>query len=180
MPLVMALHGGSGHGRHFLWRWIREARGRGLIVVAPTSIGATWSLQFPKVDVDNIERILAHVRTQWSVDPDRVLLTGMSDGGTFTQVMGLTESTSFTHLAPIAATFDPFLAEMSDPVRIIDLPIYLVHGVEDWMFPVQIARLADSYLTDAGANVLYREIADLSHAYPTEENDRIVDWLLSS
>jgi phospholipase/carboxylesterase len=25
-PLVMALHGGSGHGRLFLWSWVREAR----------------------------------------------------------------------------------------------------------------------------------------------------------
>jgi phospholipase/carboxylesterase len=38
-PLVMALHGGAGHGRLFLWTWIREARGRGLILVAPTATG---------------------------------------------------------------------------------------------------------------------------------------------
>jgi phospholipase/carboxylesterase len=25
-PLVMALHGGAGHGRLFLWSWLREAR----------------------------------------------------------------------------------------------------------------------------------------------------------
>ena len=36
-PLVMALHGGSGHGRLFLWSWVREARSRGVIVVAPTA-----------------------------------------------------------------------------------------------------------------------------------------------
>ena len=26
MPLIVALHGGSGHGRDFLWTWLREAR----------------------------------------------------------------------------------------------------------------------------------------------------------
>ena len=49
-PLVMALHGGSGHGRLFLWSWLREARGRGVILVAPTAIGDTWSLMEPHVD----------------------------------------------------------------------------------------------------------------------------------
>ena len=46
-PLVMALHGGAGHGRLFLWSWLREARGRGVILVAPTATGDTWSLMEP-------------------------------------------------------------------------------------------------------------------------------------
>src|SRR4029450_6060773 len=37
MPLVVALHGGSGHGRDFLWSWLREARGRNVLVLSPTA-----------------------------------------------------------------------------------------------------------------------------------------------
>ena len=43
-PLIVALHGGSGHGADFLWSWLREARTRGCIVISPTSRGGTWSL----------------------------------------------------------------------------------------------------------------------------------------
>ena len=43
-PLVMALHGGSGNGRGFLWSWLRDARSRGAILVAPTATGNTWAL----------------------------------------------------------------------------------------------------------------------------------------
>ncbi|PKQ03739.1 MAG: phospholipase, partial [Alphaproteobacteria bacterium HGW-Alphaproteobacteria-11] len=39
-------------------------------------------------------------------------------------------------------------------------------------------RLANNELTAAGARVVYREIADLSHTYPVEENARVVDWFL--
>ena len=56
-------------------------------------------------------------------------------------------------------------------------PIYLVHGALDWMFPVQMAREAASVLEDAGADLVYREIEDLSHTYPREENARIIEWL---
>ena len=177
VPLVMALHGGSGHGRSMLWRWIRQARGRCFIVIAPTSTGATWSLDDPDVDSTHIEDALRRIRAEWSVDAERMLLTGMSDGGTFTLLSGLLETSPFTHLAPIAASFHPILLELSDPARLVGRPIYLVHGARDWMFPVEGARAADDSLTAAGARVTYREIADLSHAYPIEENALIVDWL---
>jgi phospholipase/carboxylesterase len=82
-PLVMALHGGSGTGRLFLWSWLRDARSRGAILVAPTSVGSTWALMGADADTPNLIRILEFVRSRWNVDPARVLLTGMSDGGTF-------------------------------------------------------------------------------------------------
>ena len=91
-------------------------------------------------DTPNLARILASVRERWNVDPTRLLLTGMSDGGTFCYVTGLESASPFTHLAPVAATFHPLMAEMADAERLRGLPIYLVHGRLDWMFPVQVAR----------------------------------------
>jgi phospholipase/carboxylesterase len=177
-PLVMALHGGSGHGRQFLWSWVREARSRGVILVAPTAIGQTWSLMDPEVDGANLARALEQVARDWHVDRARLLLTGMSDGGTFTLLSGLDEASPFTHLAPAAASFHPLLLTMAEPRRLTGLPVYLVHGALDWMFPVSIARTAQHALTAAGAKVTYREIADLSHAYPREEGGAILDWFL--
>jgi phospholipase/carboxylesterase len=53
-----------------------------------------------------------------------------------------------------------------------------VHGALDWMFPVATARMGREALERAGAHVVYREIEDLSHTYPRDENPRILDWLL--
>ena len=113
------------------------------------------------------------------VDRTRLLLTGMSDGGTFTLLSGLDDQSPFTHLAPVAASFHPLLLTMAAPRRVTGLPVYLVHGALDWMFPVSIARTAQRALTAAGAQVTYREIADLSHAYPREEGSAILDWFLA-
>jgi phospholipase/carboxylesterase len=52
-----------------------------------------------------------------------------------------------------------------------------VHGALDWMFPVAIARMAHRELERWGARVTYREIEDLSHTYPREENARILEWM---
>jgi len=176
--LVMALHGGSGHGRAFLWSWVREARSRGAIVVAPTATGDTWSLRQPEVDSAHLARVLEHVAGAWRVDRSRVLLTGMSDGGTFTLLSGIDEDSPFTHLGPVAASFHPMLMTMAQPRRMLELPVYLVHGALDWMFPVSVARTAYGALDAAGAKVVYRELADLSHAYPREESARMLEWFL--
>jgi phospholipase/carboxylesterase len=124
--------------------------------------------------------VLEQVAQRWQVDRTRLLLTGMSDGGTFTLLSGLDEDSPFTHLAPVAASFHPLLLTMAEPRRVAGLPVYLVHGALDWMFPVTVARTAQRAVTAAGAKVVYREIADLSHAYPREEGSAMLDWLLDA
>ena len=176
-PLVMALHGGTGNGRAFLWNWLRDARSQGAILVTPTATGQTWALMGDDNDTPNLDRILDFVRRGWAIDPARLLLTGLSDGGTFCYVSGLLNASPFTHLAPIAASFHPLLAAAADADRIRGLPIYLAHGRLDWMFPVELARQARASLGGAGAAVTYREIEDLSHCYPYEENAAILAWL---
>ena len=176
-PLVMALHGGSGNGRAFLWSWLRDARSFGAILVAPTAVGSTWALMGDDADTPNLARILDLVRGRWNIDSARLLLTGMSDGGTFCYVSGLESASPFTHLAPVAATFHPLMAGMADAERLRGLPIQIVHGRLDWMFPVQTARQARDALSVAGAAVTYREIDDLSHTYPREINPALLRWL---
>jgi phospholipase/carboxylesterase len=176
-PLVMALHGGSGNGRDFLWTWLRDIRSFGAILVTPTASGSTWSLMGDDVDTPNLARILDLVRSRYTVDSTRMLLTGMSDGGTFCYVSGLEGVSPFTHLAPVAATFHPLMADVADADRLRHLPIHIVHGRLDWMFPVEVARQTRVLLTRAGADVSYREIDDLSHCYPREINAELLAWL---
>lgn len=177
LPLVMALHGGSGHGRGFIWSWLRDARTYGAILVAPTSVGRTWAISGDDPDTPNLARILGAVRARWTVDPDRLLLAGMSDGGTFAYVSGMEATSPFTHLAPTSAAFHPMLTQFADPERVAGLPIHITHGVLDWMFPVSMAREAQAALSGAGSRVVYREIDDLSHTYPRELNADILRWL---
>jgi phospholipase/carboxylesterase len=176
-PLVMALHGGAGNGRGFLWSWLRDARSFGAILIAPTATGPTWALMGEDTDTPNLMRILETVRGRYNLDSERMLMTGLSDGGTFCWVSGLDRASPFTHLAPVAATFHPLMAEIADAERLRGLPIFLVHGRLDWMFPVQVARQTSNLLSAAGADITYREIDDLSHCYPREMNAEILKWI---
>lgn len=175
-PLVVALHGGSGNGADFLWSWLREARSRDFVLVAPTSLGRTWSLHAPAIDGDRLFRQLERLVVDWRIDQDHVLLTGLSDGATMTFLAGAAADSPFTHLAPIAGVFHPMNLANGNLERLRGRPVYLVHGALDWMFPVALAREAARLLERAGADLVYRELEDLSHTYPREENARIIEW----
>ncbi len=177
LPLIVALHGGSGHGRSFLWSWLREARSRRCLLVAPTSLGPTWSFQGPDLDAPILYAIVAHIRESWSVDRGRILLTGLSDGATYSLFLGLRDQSPFSALAPLSGVLHPGLLRSGGLDHARGRRIYLVHGARDWMFPVGLARLARDTLKSAGAELVYRELEDLSHAYAREENARILEWL---
>lgn len=176
-PLIVALHGGRGHGRVFLWSWLPAARAAGAMLIAPTATGTTWALQGEDGDTPNLLRILREAAARRPFDPKRVLLTGMSDGGTFCWVTGLLPS-PFTHLAPFSASFHPLLLEFADPQRLRCLPVHIVHGTQDWMFPPEIAQTAARSLRQAGARVTHREIADLPHCFATDETAAVLRWFL--
>jgi phospholipase/carboxylesterase len=116
------------------------------------------------------------VASKWNVDREHVLLTGLSDGATMTLLVGLGADTPFTHLAPVSGVLHPMNFAIGNIDRARDKPIYLVHGALDWLFPVALAQEAERVLEEAGAQLVYRELEDLSHTYPREENIRIIEW----
>ncbi len=170
-PLVVALHGGHGHGRDFIWTWLREAKSRKFLLLSPTSKDATWSLLNPELDGKALISMIDHVKNNWNIDMNRVLLTGISDGATFALICSLQKALPFTAFAPIAGVLPPFNIRSVKGKR-----IYWVHGALDWMFPVTLAKEAFEALESAGADITLRVIEDLSHTYPQDENDRILTW----
>lgn len=174
--LVIALHGGTGHGADFLWSWLREARTRGFIVLAPTSQQDTWSLMGEEHDLPALLSVLDLVRSHWLIDESHILLTGMSDGGTYSLLAGLRPDSPFTHLAPFSGVLHPEIV-MSGNLRFASgRDIYLVHGTRDWMFPIESAYMARAELEQAGANLKFREIEGLSHTYARSENPALIHW----
>jgi phospholipase/carboxylesterase len=171
-PLIVALHGGSGNGRDFLWTWVREAKSYGYLLVAPTAAGDTWGA----VDDTGILEILAWMQGRYHLAPDRILLTGLSDGATFGLLYGLAHPRVYRAIAPLCGVFHPAHESLGNLERAAGADVYLVHGRLDFLFPVAMARFSRDTLTAAGARVTYRELDDLSHTYPRSENRLILDW----
>lgn len=178
-PVVIALHGGRGNGLDFLWSWLPAARSHGVVVIAPTALGETWAITDDDIDSPNIARMVDAVEHVQALDRSRILLTGMSDGGTFSYVSGLVEGSIATHLAPYSASFHPMLLEFVSPERVAALPIRLTHGARDWMFEIDMARTAAAAFQSKGADIDFHELPDRAHVFPVDQTAATLDWFLA-
>ena len=173
-PLVIALHGAYGRGDHYIWSWLRPAKSRGCLVLAPKSRDVTWSVLQPERDAAPVAGMLEQVSGQYAVDRRRVYLSGLSDGGTFTYLLGLSRPDLFAGIAPIAADFHAMLDPILRRKQGQNLPIYIVHGAQDHIFPVDPIRKGHALLQRLGYNARYEELPDWGHAHSSGINERLI------
>ncbi len=179
-PVIVCLHGGYGQGNEYIWTWLRPAKSNGYILLSPKSIGPTWSVLQPPLDIRSIQAMLTEVCETYNVDRKRVYLSGLSDGGTFSYIFGLASAELFAGIAPIAGDFHPMMDLLLRQKKGIDTPLLVVHGAHDKIFPIETARQACQLIERIGYKVTYRELPDWGHAYPYKINEQIVlPWFAS-
>ena len=167
-PLIVSMHGGSGNDEDFLWTWLKYAKSRGYLLISGKSFGPTWH----GWDTDSVLLMLDDMQARYRVDAQRVLLTGLSDGGSFGYEVGFMHPERFAALAVVAGILRPHHRHP----KATELPVYIAHGAQDQLFPVNFIRVVQRQLSDWGHDVNYHEVADFGHAYPSGENDLILDW----
>jgi phospholipase/carboxylesterase len=88
--------------------------------------------------------------------------------------MGIERHEVFAGLAPVAGalhmTVDPMLRTKTG----VEVPIFVVHGVHDFIFPVQFTRQTNGLLKQIGYDVKYEELPDWGHALTYSINERLV------
>ena len=173
-PLVVCLHGAYGRGDHFLWSWLRPAKSRGCMLLAPKSLDVTWSILQPERDTHSVAAMLEEVCSEYAVDRGRVYLSGLSDGGTFTYLLGLGRPDLFAGIAPVAGDFTGMMDDMLRRRQGQNLPIYIVHGFHDHIFSVDGIRKGHGLLTRLGYNARYEELPEWGHSHCSGVNERLV------
>jgi pimeloyl-ACP methyl ester carboxylesterase len=173
--LIVCLHGAGFSGDTYLDRW-QSRLGEAYILACPTLPHGTWWTQ----EAANV--ILATIRevqARYRIDPDRIFLTGMSNGGIGVYLVGSHYAPLFAGLAPMAAGIDdvlfPFLANLRQT------PVYLIHGVKDQVMPVELSRSIAEELTRLQYPFVYREHERMhplagGHFFPREELPDLVAW----
>ncbi|MDT7043792.1 alpha/beta hydrolase-fold protein [Candidatus Nitronereus thalassa] len=174
-PLVVCLHGAGFTGDSYLERWA-ERLGDSYILVCPTiSMGAWWSRQGEELVLATIRA----VQSRYHIDPDRIFLTGMSNGGIGAWIIGMHHAPRFAAVAPMAGGIDevlfPFLKNLSQT------PLYVIHGAKDQIMPVWLSRNITHELSQLGIAYIYREHEWThphagGHFFPRQELPSLVKW----
>lgn len=120
-----------------------------------------------------VDQAVAH----YPVDPERLLLLGFSQGGLIGFDLALRQPRRFRGLAALATWFPEELASAlprSEETR--DLPVLLVHGRQDPMIEVSLARESQQRLEPFGVDLTYREF-DMGHELRPPAVDALQKWL---
>ena len=173
--LVVCLHGAGFTGEAYLERW--QARlGEDYVIACPTVPMGAW---FTRGAEELVLETIRSVQRRYHIDPDRVFLTGMSNGGIGAWVIGMHDAPLFAGIAPMASGLDhvlmPFLANLRST------PVYMIHGAKDQVMPVELSRTITKELTRLGYPFVYREHdrehpTAGGHYFPREELPDLVTW----
>lgn len=173
--LVVCLHGAGFTGEAYLDRW-KSRLGEQYILACPTYPAGAWFTR----RAENL--VLATVRTlqqRYRIDPNRIFLSGMSNGGIGAWLIGMHHAPLFAGLAPMASGIDDVLFPFLENLR--TTPIYIIHGSQDQVMPVELSRKLAAELKNLGYPFIYRE-HDRTHAmagghfFPREELPDLVKW----
>jgi poly(3-hydroxybutyrate) depolymerase len=160
-PLVVALHGMGGDENSMFDSYNngqlkREAERVGLVVVCPK--GRDTASMYRGSAEQDVMDVLAEVRRDYKIDPNRIYLMGHSMGGYGTWSVAMAHPDVFAALGPISGGGDP-----AGMVKIRHIPQYVVHGDDDRTVSVTQSRTMVEAGKKAGANIVYVEVPGGSH-----------------
>lgn len=175
-PLIICLHGAGFNGDSYLERWSPRLGERYLLACPSIADGAWWTRDGELL----VTAVLDEVARRYHIDRERVFLTGMSNGGLGTYLIGLNHTDRFAALIPMAGSFPRgFYPLFGNATR---TPLYLIHGARDQVIPVSFSRDIAAYLEQEGIPFIYREHEQIhpvagGHFFPKDELPALMTWL---
>ena len=184
-PVMLFLHGSGERGDNNIDHlmvglgpaiFTRKAKFPFVVVLVQCRAGASWLAGTP--DAQRALGMLRQIQDEFSTDPDRVILTGLSMGGNGTWSIAAQDPSAWAAIVPMCARPDAANAAKFAEAR---LPIWNFCGDKDRPETVKANRDMHAALQAAGApDARYTEYPDVPHncwdkAYGTEE---LYAWML--
>jgi poly(3-hydroxybutyrate) depolymerase len=173
--LVVCLHGAGFSGDAYIERWRPRLNDRYILVCPSYPMGAWYTRRAEEL----VLAVIREVERRYHIDPDRVFLTGMSNGGIGAWLIGMHHAPLFAGIAPMASGLDDVLFPFLENLR--STPAYIIHGSQDEVMPVELSRKLDKELDHLGYAHVYREHDRVhpmagGHFFPREELPALVHW----
>jgi predicted peptidase len=174
-PLMLFLHGSGESGTdvekvkvHGPPKLVAAGKEFPFILVSPQSPGGGWN-------TETLNALLDDMIKKYSVDEDRVYLTGLSMGGYGTWDLAMTYPDRFAAIAPICGGGTSWKSR-----RIKHIPTWIFHGAKDSTVPVRNGQEMYDAMKAAGADVKITIYPEAGHDSWTEtySNPDLYTWFL--
>jgi poly(3-hydroxybutyrate) depolymerase len=174
-PLVVMLHGAGSNHRLSLRRVFGKSNANGETDVEATRYFPEWkdvdyivaspyargTMGYQGVAEKDVYDVLADVKKRFSIDEDRIYLTGLSMGGGGSLWIGLTRPDIWAAIAPVCPA--PPRGTDNYAPNALNIPMHFFHGDDDQAVPVTVSRDWVKRLKDSGTAVEYVEYPGVGH-----------------
>jgi len=119
--------------------------------------------------VENLRTILDLVKRTYNVDENRVVISGVSDGGTGAYYVAMRETTPFASVLPLNGFLlvleNETAADAGDlfPNNLRNKPLFIVNGGRDPVYPASVVEPSVDQLKRAGFELVYRPQPNAAH-----------------
>jgi predicted peptidase len=178
-PLLLYLHGGSLRGDD-----LEKLKSYGLAALLDKDLSIPFVVVSPQCPADQnweargdaVVRLVDNIAATYSIDPDRIYVTGHSLGGRGTWFLAYKHPEKFAAIVPMAAA----PADAAWAKQIAKVPAWVFHGTKDDLEPFDRTEKFVATLKKLGADVKLTPLPDRDHyILDTYENKEIYDWLLT-
>jgi predicted esterase len=117
----------------------------------------------------NLQTILDLVKRAYNVDENRVVLAGVSDGGTGAYYTAMRATTPFASFVPLNGFILVLKNETLEadgdlfPHNLVNKPMFVVNGGRDPQYPTSMVDPYVEHLRKAGVDLVYRPQPDAAH-----------------
>lgn len=177
-PLILYLHGKSLRGSD-----LEMLKGDGLAASLEKGLAIPFVVVSPQCPDDRywmtedrtLSRLVDHAVATYSIDPERIYVTGHSMGGRGTWLLAYRHPEKFAAIVPMSdAPLDNAWAR-----QVAKVPAWVFHGTKDDLEPFERTKEFVEALKKLGAEVKFTPLPDRDHfILDTYENREIYDWLL--
>jgi len=119
--------------------------------------------------VENLRAILDLVKRAYNIDENRVVLSGVSDGGTGAYYIAMRETTLFASFLPLNGFIMVLRNETTDadgdlfPNNLRNKPWFVVNGGRDPRYPTSAVDPYVAHLKEGGVDLVYRPQPNAAH-----------------
>ena len=169
-PLVMAFHGASGGdpNAHKTTECYIEPGFKSLdaFIIHPNADNFEW---YESENQTKVQNLLSLATTFWPIDISKIVTTGFSNGGNASWLFAEVASNVFSASIPMASSYDISTSDTTS--RKINIPMYVIHGEKDELFPIDITRKWVEESIAAGSDITFVEAPGLTHFKPCDYID---------
>ena len=179
LPAILFLHGSAGNFKAYFYAWRGFADAHRYVVLCP-SFG--WGDWYHPGGIEAVERARRHAVADLPVDPSRIYLVGLSNGGTGVTRVAAANPEAYAGLVFLSAVMEPeVLGKAAFRRGWRGRSVLVIHGAKDDRIPIRSANAAVALLRDMGARLTYRVYEDEDHfllfSKPTAAFDDVARWL---